>query len=224
MKATTTTTSTTNTINTDCCNSDNRAKSRVKLKVSARMVDNCSVASSGVCLHHLPVPSYRCYAANSGVAKSETKQTTMATTRTVVRATTYQSSISTMYILLLCFSLCFTVISSSRFVPSEQRQSRQYSQYYPPYDTNSQSDHHHQQYVGQPLDHSLFHGGEITGLKVLTRSGQSDPSTPDYTIHSDILIPANSRLEIESGVRIAFTPQVGITVRGALLANVSCES
>ncbi len=84
------------------------------------------------------------------------------------------------------------------------------------------------------LDPATFTGGEVTGHAVLRRRnpGGSTPQTfdmsdsdqlqqPDYLITGDIFVPPGARLEIEPGVRIAFAPRVGLTVRGSLLANVS---
>ncbi|KAH9406143.1 hypothetical protein TYRP_013745 [Tyrophagus putrescentiae] len=82
------------------------------------------------------------------------------------------------------------------------------------------------------LDPATFTGGEVTGHAVLRRrnAGSSLPQTfdmsdsdqfhqPDYLITGDIYVPPGARLEIEPGVRIAFAPRVGLTVRGSLLAN-----
>lgn len=42
-----------------------------------------------------------------------------------------------------------------------------------------------------------------------------------YTIQNDIIIDNGGELSIEPGVTINFQPQVGITVRGVLIAKVS---
>lgn len=148
--------------------------------------------------------------------------------------------LSNMYIRLFLFVLCLSVISASRFVPIDKP--RSYAQYYPPYGQQhdsvnlrtAKSDRQSFRSVDQQfsnrqyLDRTTFFGGEITGIKVLHKqvsTFQLDGNVePDYKISNEIIVPANSRLEIEPGVRVEFAPQTGITVRGALLANVSSIS
>lgn len=72
---------------------------------------------------------------------------------------------------------------------------------------------------------SSFSGGEIHGHQVLIKQVTSSPldatNRPDYKIFSDIIVPSNSRLDIEPGVVLAFAPKTGLIVRGTLIANVS---
>lgn len=41
-----------------------------------------------------------------------------------------------------------------------------------------------------------------------------------YILRNDLIIERNAKVEIESGVEIRFEPQIGITVRGVLIAEV----
>lgn len=142
------------------------------------------------------------------------------------------------FVSLLTLCVCLSVISASRYIPPES-EPPPYSQYYPPYLVDEKA-------VGQNrlgksrtfakapsvnptgatrqfLDNS-FSGGEISGFKVLRKiqSGAFEHlASPDYRITSDITVPSNAKLEIEPGVRLSFAPRTGISVRGALLANVS---
>ena len=143
---------------------------------------------------------------------------------------------------VLC--LCFTVISASRFIPPEN-ELPPYSQYYPSYlpDEASISLIPGQNRLGKSNSRTIgkspavnpndaikqflepsFSGGEISGYKVLRRTQNINQFGPDYRITSDIVVPQNAKLEIEPGVRIAFAARTGITIRGALLANVSINS
>lgn len=182
---------------------------------------------------------------------SSVAATAIATHRNANRVRTqWSSSVDAMartflprrlFVSLLTLCVCLSVISASRYIPPES-EPPPYSQYYPPYLSDEKA-------VGQNrlgksrtfakapsvnptgatrqfLDNS-FSGGEISGFKVLRKiqgsaGGAFDHlAGPDYRITSDITVPSNAKLEIEPGVRLSFAPRTGISVRGALLANVS---
>ena len=138
------------------------------------------------------------------------------------------------FIILNLVCLYISVISANRYIPQESNLPS-YSQYYPPYLQESFNHPSVTSRTGKSrtlaksqevistrrfLEPS-FSGGEINGIAVLRKTQLNNDQLVDYFITSDIVVPVNSRLEIEPGVRILFAARVGITVYGALLANVS---
>lgn len=168
-----------------------------------------------------------------------------------VFSTSCSSTSSQFIRLLLFSCFLLTVISSSAHAYSSrtgylESELPPYSHYYPPYliedvriqqpPTNRQGKANGGRILAkapavpatrQYLDGSTFTGGEVTGHAVLRRQrslntfDQSRDDQPDYRITGDIFVPQGAKLEIEPGVRMAFAPRIGITVRGSLLANVS---
>lgn len=61
-------------------------------------------------------------------------------------------------------------------------------------------------------------GGIIVNKKIVFSKSQSP-----YWLRNDIIVERNAELVIEAGVTIKVDPQVGITVRGILTAEVSNE-
>nr|XP_046910459.1 protein bark beetle-like [Dermatophagoides farinae] len=130
----------------------------------------------------------------------------------------------------------------------QQQSSKHYSRYYPPYVIESQSQQQNQnqnqpssfnQRQGRINDYddqnklsSTFDGGEIFGQKILAKQSSyrhDDYTTAknqkaDYEIRSNILIHQNSHLIIEPGVRLAFSPGIGIIVHGSLNATGTSTS